>query len=1605
MKMAKRQGFRLWVAGFNSPSLRSASRQSSNPGQTTNPKHKHPLSWIATSALPPRNDIQKTTAPALPSLRSANRRSGNPGQTTTPTRSSFLPGLPRRFTPRNDERGGLPRRFTPRNDLKRGTALLIITSLILGLALPILGFITPQAAQASNDWWNEDYRYRAPVDITSVTPQTNVYLELTLDTAGTTTFNNDCSDLRFVSLSGQLIPYHLASGCGTGTTQIQILFTNLPAGASTIYMYYGNPQAPQASATQPFNNLADTTTGNIGSQEQSTGPIAYWKLDEGHGTTAHDSTTTANHGTFHNTPTWQTEDMCVAGKCLYFDGTDDAIGADSTHISAQTGTISIWAKPTRATGGSDEYMVMANRNDHRIYLLRLGSSGNLGIRLGTAAAVNTNFHLTRSTWYHLALTWDNGTYHAYANGQQVATGSYSGLSTIDTCSSLGSFNDCTGTNFNSFYQGFLDQAKLYNHPRTQQQIQQDYIQGIQSMQAQQGNLSNGLVGHWKMDEPSWDGTIGEVKDSSGNNNNGQAVDGASIDVGKYGSAGSFNSMIDQHVRINSSVSLAENQERAYSAWIYPDGTSAWGTIFSPNNGGNEGRFGAREAGTRQWGHLCSSDPALSPSVLPIINQWNHIVFTYNFKERVLKGYLNGQLTSTIALPDGSTCPATSPTHMKIGSKKADTSAFNGEIDELRYYTRHLSQPEISQLYTSAPKPVAYYDFEEGSGGTAYDKSGNNHSGSWNGTGHQYAEGKKGKSAKLNGQDNYIEAASSHMLESSLVTVSTWVKLDQGSPDDQVLIGKYDAGANKDYNLRIIGGQLGFSIFSGIASYQVSAGMTLSADQWHYVVGSWDGTVLSIYVNGVLRGSSTPGITKNNTPVPLVLGSRIHYDAVNSYYLHGQLDEVKIYNYARTPGQILADMQSSMPNELNPVGHWKLDENQGSITRDSGATQLSGSMTDTVWVNGVSGSAVHFNGNGANVSIGDVPAYKVIQKSVSFWAKPDASVGGTSTLFTMGNHSNWYAGLSNSNRMMVSYSNDSSQVASYSANEALILNEWHYYTYTFEQTSQAIFISFYRDGQLITRNTHPSALSSTYGNNTTIGLLYPGYAASNPYIGALDEVKIYNQALTPQQIAIDYNQSSAMIAGATSTEPTTSGSGAAATQPSQSQDSKYCIPGSTDYCAKPVGEWLFEEKSGNPRDTSGNNFTASQVGSVPRIPGKNGTAVSIHPPTYRFTVNSAPAPTADFTLEAWINRDPGGNGDIIGWEQITYQMRIHDGKLAFRMKNNAGAMMPYVLSSSDVPESKWTHVVATYSNGSEVKLYVNGQHEATDSSYNYTPWPGPAQMLIGYASSAYFNGGLDDIRVYNYPRTPAQVAWDYNKGKPIAHYRMDECSGTTIHDASDNHLHGTLNLGASGITTPGTCNSTNTAWSLGKMGKRNASMSFDGVDDFVDIGDVFYGDQLSVCAWFNNSVLLNGAASKNIVIKQNGYGGAGSSGSSGREWGLSVEGNVLRWLSWTMTPSQGTAVSVSGATTILTNQWYYACAVQNGAGLPATIYLNGLKDGSAIQAGPTLNNVASIQIGTRTNNNNGRYWNGQIDDVQIFNYALTQKQIDVLYNGGAVRWGN
>ncbi len=381
---------------------------------------------------------------------------------------------------------------------------------LIAVMLPIAFLTLYHPGESEAAWWNESWQYRKRIPITAhAAEETNVYISITnYNASDTTRYQADCGDMRFTKQNGELLPYYVAN-CGVATT-IHVNFDVFPAGAQDIYVYYGNPSAENGFSNSDFSTEATNyTLGTIASEEVTPGPIAYWKFDEGTGTTAEDSTINNNDGTISGA-TWQTEDQCVSEKCLYFDG---ASGVDITGFTStsQTYTFSVWVR-TNAPDDNLNYL-FDSATGRLIFGWAQDTPGEIAFYDISWKGFGQNPN--DGEWHHLALVLNDNTSEGtlYIDGSQFgSTLTYSGRN-IGGATKLANHNTATNAGFT----GFMDEFKIYPYARTPEQIKADYNQGAAVLgMSDQSFLSDGLVGYWKMDEAS--GT--SAADASGNGNNG-----------------------------------------------------------------------------------------------------------------------------------------------------------------------------------------------------------------------------------------------------------------------------------------------------------------------------------------------------------------------------------------------------------------------------------------------------------------------------------------------------------------------------------------------------------------------------------------------------------------------------------------------------------------------------------------------------------------------------------------------------------------------------------------------------------------------------------------------------------------------------------------------------------------------------------------------------------------------------------------------------------------------------------------------------------------------------------------------------------------------------
>jgi len=213
----------------------------------------------------------------------------------------------------------------------------------------------------------------------------------------------------------------------------------------------------------------------------------------------------------------------------------------------------------------------------------------------------------------------------------------------------------------------------------------------------------------------------------------------------------------------------------------------------------------------------------------------------------------------------------------------------------------------------------------------------------------------GTSGALNfdGVDDYVDLGTSPNFDiQSDITVETWVKFNTypAAGDWYRLIGKGEFIANRTYGLWIndTGGL--FWQMWGTTNLDLT-GPTLALNTWYHVAATRSGNICEIFVNGVSVASTTYTGTPNLTTQPATIGAAV----VMHDWLDGQMDEVRIWNVARTATEIQNNMGICLTgSETGLVANYDLNDGVGALAIDKSINGLDGTLTNgPTWTTGSS----------------------------------------------------------------------------------------------------------------------------------------------------------------------------------------------------------------------------------------------------------------------------------------------------------------------------------------------------------------------------------------------------------------------------------------------------------------------------------------------------------------------------------------------------------------------------------------------------------------------------------------------------------------------------
>jgi hypothetical protein len=1348
-------------------------------------------------------------------------------------------------------------------------------------------------------------------------------------------------------------------------------------------------------------------------------------------------------------PQWDTN-QCVSGSCAKFDGINDLITVYNTeeidlddNLSSAF-TVESWVRVSSDGENNVGQIFQKGTNTYLRTdtegsgLVDLEASLDLAI---TDATLNVADALTIGKWHMVSMTYtddDDDEISIYVDGKLAGTSSNgSGAPATDTNNLL------IGGSSSANYHGFLDEFRIYGYERSENEIYSEFfssssVHGLSASLGDAGfDIESDLVAYWPMDENSSDGCTGGSNDScdiSGHGNDGAWNGGSTTsDVSKFGKSVTHDGN-GGYISLPSTL-ITDATQFTVSGWIYFRGENAYSENW-------QGLFDFRHylTGWQAWVVIYESDDATYPSQIEFStndgstttstrsgsttiaqNTWTH--FTATFDKGVQRLFINGNLVAQATGINTPSAQTSTPTGTyKIAKDYISTARgyFYGYTDDFRLYKKGFDESEALQLYSYAPGPIGRYALDENSGTShVYDSSGNDNILTMNGTmtASDWVPGKYGSALDFDGSNDYLSRTDDDDYDfgTGSFSVTGWFKHDTIATNPDYILTKSQDGTNAGYQIYMASdGDIVFEIDDdatwGPDDSVTTTVATYDDNSWHHFTAVKNGTSgIYLYIDGVLIASDTSlsaTATLSNDD-PLYIGID---DNGSSNPWAGGLDDIQLFNYALSSDQIVnvINSRSTRSNAVgspvgSSIGYWSFDEGYGTTANNHNGTDYDLTLSSASWsANGKYSKAL--NGNGSvYASISDTSVFDIeatADYTISFWFASDSASnpGATEYIVNKANATTQgYAVYANtSGNICFAIDDDaiwSPDIASCSSSD-LYDATWHHVV-AIRDYSSSDKLLLYVDGVLVDSDSDTTTV--TLANSLPLYVLdRDGTNNGDEFNGQVDELKIYNYALNSQEVIIDFNRASTVSLGSLSTES----DGQTA---SNSFDRQFCVPGDTSYCSGPVAYYQFDENTGTTStyDSSGNGrtLTLSSVASNDWSPAVSGSAISYNGSnSYSYIADTSVFDSSNISVAFWFKADrlssSYGNEQTLATKKHSvspfnsWSIYVDDGddkiKASFKDSGGTGRI---AISDAAITVSQWYHVTATRSANGSVYLYVNGRLQSTSDTIGNV-YDGDGNLHIGAASSSneLFDGIIDDVKIYDYIRTQTQVAYDYNKGKPVAHYKFDECQGTIAYDsaidgydtASGNN--GTINIGASGSNTDeGSCadGASTDSWYNGQSGKYESSLELDDTDDYVSITDdtvLDLASGLSLSAW----VYVTSLESDNVVV---------SKGTS-YEFGIDASGNVY---------FDGVGSEQNdGAGRVTAGAWNHIAVTNDDT--TVTYYVNGVQTGTD-SAGVDADNATAMYIGYDGTN----YFDGQIDDVQIFNYPLTSEQMKTLYNGGAVNF--
>jgi hypothetical protein len=881
----------------------------------------------------------------------------------------------------------------------------------------------------------------------------------------------------------------------------------------------------------------------------------------------------------------------------------------------------------------------------------------------------------------------------------------------------------------------------------------------------------GPVAEYSFDQDP--GEAGTIEDQSGDGHT-ATIHGAEWTAhGRYGGAMEFDAGEGEELTVPASEEF-ELEEFTLEAWVRPEEARELAPVVAntttgPEAGPGYALFAGGDGG--ELGHpeaFATEGDLIGPSAAgekPLRDHaWTHLAATYDGSK--VRLYADGVLVDESAAdPIGQLGEG----ELQIGGDEPwdEGGFFDGRIDELRIYDRALDEAEVAQdmetpIQTPKSGPVAEYSFDEGGAETeattVQDLSDHGHTATIEGA--TWARGRYGAGLEFHGaaEEDVLRVPDSPELDlGEGFTLEAWVRPGEGDNTWAPLISKSIPGDEglTEYAYYLYAGDYeedrpAGGVFEG---EYLHADASLPVHAWSQVTLTFDGATERLYVDGALVDEGTgeaPPVSGGDLEIGGSVGHTNFFD--------GRIDEVRIYDRGLSAAEVGADMETPIQTpKAGPVAAYSFDE--GEIGTEGGTVQdVSGNEhTATLEggadrVKGKYGNAVHFLNEGDCASVPDSPELRLSEEfTLEAWVRPEGGGVYEDPVVVRESEGNAVFGLGIGSRdpeFAEGFIGEGKGSKAAIGGEELRENAWVHLATTYDGADLRLYV----DGELVATKAAPT------GPAVGEGTLHIGCdGPDGPFGGKIDEVRLYGRALNAAEVDSD-------------------------------MESPLQTPKAT-----PVAAYSFDEKNEETAaDITGDGHTATVEGAKWTEHGRYGGAMEFKASegdALKIPASEELDFDEEFTLEAWVR--PSGEDNhhaplIDKQEGSGHGYLLYEGgSVSDRPYGAANEEQEFIHAEEPLPANTWSHVALTFS-GNRIYLYVNG--ELVDNGGAAPTVTSEGELEIGGSTDTadYFDGRIDEVRIYNRALEPAEVDADMEapiqtpRRGPVAAWSFDE-EGPTFED--------------------------------------------------------------------------------------------------------------------------------------------------------------------------------------------------------------------------------